>query len=187
MSTPTGQSYMHPCPGRACVALHTWHVSHMKGAAAACALHPGPLMCLAGGQGLRRQVQAHACARGSLQVWCVVLCPPAHVHALSELLDSTGMPMATARTHAPPPCDPRSLGGFIAAGVSLAGLLLDELHDCGLQWDCCPWWTAMQEVRACTLWRCPPGVLAPPRWCPLLAFSVQCRSNALVCVLRRVP
>eukprot|EP00983_Pelagomonas_calceolata_P022492 707868-Pelagomonas_calceolata.AAC.5 len=31
-------------------------------------------------------------------------------------------------------------------GVSLAGLLLDELHDCGLQWDCCPWWIAKQEV-----------------------------------------
>uniref|UniRef100_A0A7S3VNY3 Uncharacterized protein n=1 Tax=Dunaliella tertiolecta TaxID=3047 RepID=A0A7S3VNY3_DUNTE len=39
----------------------------------------------------------------------------------------------------------RSLGGFIATGVSLAGLLLDELHDCGLQWDCCPWWIAKQE------------------------------------------
>lgn len=42
----------------------------------------------------------------------------------------------------------RSLGGFIASGVSLAGLLLDELHDCGLQWDCSPWWIAKQEVGA---------------------------------------
>ena len=23
---------------------------------------------------------------------------------------------------------------------------MDELHDCGLQWDCSPWWIAKQEV-----------------------------------------
>lgn len=44
------------------------------------------------------------------------------------------------------PVSHRSLGGFTGESVSIAGLTLDELADCGLAWDGAPWWAAVQEV-----------------------------------------